>query len=173
MRNFDVAFDELIGNEGGYSDNENDPGGKTNWGITEEVARSWGYMGDMKYLDIGTAKHIYEKQYWSENFDNIPLCVSFQVFDMAVNSGRKTAVKLLQKTLGVDADGYFGPKTKQAVFEVPPIELIVLYNASRIEFYTGLEGWRFFGKGWSRRIANNLRTGLRLLENRGTMEVHV
>ena len=39
--------------EGGYSDNPADPGGKTNHGVTEQVARANGYQGDMKALPKG------------------------------------------------------------------------------------------------------------------------
>ena len=35
--------------------------------------------------------------------------------------------------------------------------VVLLFNAERIEFYTGLRGWISFGKGWARRVAGNLR----------------
>jgi len=34
--------------EGGYVNNPNDPGGATNYGVTERVARANGYRGDMR-----------------------------------------------------------------------------------------------------------------------------
>ena len=46
--NFDQAFTQLLGHEGGYSNNPYDAGGVTMWGVTEKVARQSGYMGDMR-----------------------------------------------------------------------------------------------------------------------------
>ena len=56
MNSFDDAFDALIGNEGGYSNNPKDPGGETMWGITARVARAAGYTGPMRDLPRDTAK---------------------------------------------------------------------------------------------------------------------
>ena len=39
---FDECFDALLVHEGEYADLENDPGGKTRYGVTEAVARSAG-----------------------------------------------------------------------------------------------------------------------------------
>lgn len=49
--------------EGGYADNPADPGGKTNHGITEQVARQHGYQGDMRELPKGFAERIYAQDY--------------------------------------------------------------------------------------------------------------
>ena len=59
MSNFDNAFNLLIGNEGGYVNNSADPGGETNWGITQAVAVDNGYSGSMKLMQKETAKQIY------------------------------------------------------------------------------------------------------------------
>ena len=64
MKDFNEAFDALIGNEGGYSNNAADPGGETMWGITKRVAVASGYMGQMKDLPRETAKQIAKKNYW-------------------------------------------------------------------------------------------------------------
>lgn len=32
---FDIAFDRLLGHEGGYVNDPEDPGGETNWGISK------------------------------------------------------------------------------------------------------------------------------------------
>lgn len=56
---FEKAFNHTVGVEGGYSDHPSDRGGKTMFGITEAVARSYGYSGDMRSMPISTAKDIY------------------------------------------------------------------------------------------------------------------
>ena len=40
----------IIFYEGGYSDDPDDPGGKTKYGITERVAREYGYLGSIEVL---------------------------------------------------------------------------------------------------------------------------
>ncbi|BBM39799.1 predicted peptidoglycan domain protein (plasmid) [Leptotrichia hofstadii] len=61
MERFERIFDYLLRVEGGYSDDENDKGGKTKYGITEEEARDFGYKGDMQDLTKDFAKNIYLK----------------------------------------------------------------------------------------------------------------
>ena len=64
MSKFDDAFEIIVGSEGGYSNDPNDPGGATRFGITEAVARANGYEGDMKDLPLDKAKSIYKAKYW-------------------------------------------------------------------------------------------------------------
>lgn len=40
-----------------------------------------------------------------------------------------------------------------------PLKLIMFFNATRLDYYTGLTTWQTFGKGWTHRIAANLRKG--------------
>ena len=47
----DQMLETLLGKEGGYTDHPSDRGGPTNWGITEKVARAYGYTGDMRELE--------------------------------------------------------------------------------------------------------------------------
>lgn len=158
MSAFDVAFAKLLGSEGGYSNNPADPGGETMWGITKRVAQQYGYTGDMKLLTQEQAKAIAKKGYWDPfRCDEMPLAVAFQVFDVAYNGGR--AAKWLQTACGVEADGVIGLNTLAAAAAVDPWEFLCKFNSLRIGYYTDLGAWQTFGKGWSRRIANNLLLG--------------
>ena len=56
----------IIAVEGGYVNNPLDPGGETNYGISEPVARQYGYKGPMSRLPLQTAKEIYLKKYIEE-----------------------------------------------------------------------------------------------------------
>jgi len=93
MDAFDRFVEEIINFEGGYSDHPNDSVGKTMYGITETVARGWGYRGDMRNISVSTAKKIYRDMYW----DNIRLdeidnsTMQFIIFDTAVNMGTGTS----------------------------------------------------------------------------------
>lgn len=168
-QNFDHAFAELLGNEGGYSNDPNDPGGETNWGITIAVARENGYIGSMKDMDQSVAKAIYAKKYWQPAFDQLPYQIAFQVFDGAVNSGVEQAVRWLQRAADLAADGdlgdvaddgHLGPLSLKAVEAADPVKLIMLYNSERLMFMTKLSNWPSAGKGWARRISNNLKKGV-------------
>ena len=158
MSNFDKAFDLLIGNEGGYVNNPADPGGETNWGITRAVAVDNGYSGSMKSMPKETAKQIYKKMYWDKlQCDQLPFVVAFQLFDAGVNHGNSQAVKFLQRALSVVDDGVIGAKTIAATNSLDDFQIVILFNAERIEFYTALKTFSTFGKGWVRRVASNLK----------------
>jgi len=151
--NINQAIKQLLGNEGGYSDNPADPGGKTMYGVTERVARAFGYKGDMRDLPLSTATDIYRTNYWAPiKADQLPENLRFHVFDAAVNSGATQAIKWLQRAAGVTEDGVIGPRTLSAASMATPAK----YSAIRLRFMTGLSTWSTFGKGWARRIADNL-----------------
>lgn len=151
--NINQALKALLGNEGGYSDNQTDPGGKTMYGVTERVARAFGYKGDMRDLPLSIATDIYRTNYWAPiKADQLPDHLRFHVFDAAVNSGVSQAIKWLQRAAGVTEDGIIGPRTLSAASLVTPAK----YSAIRLRFMTGLPTWSTFGKGWARRIADNL-----------------
>ena len=157
--NFDAAFDRLLGNEGGYVDHPDDPGGATNWGITEAVARANGYQGEMRDLPVATAKDIYRRLYWTPcGCDNLPLSIRFDVFDAAVNSGVVQAIKWLQRAIGATADGVVGPVTLRTVAEQNPDAVRRRFNGARLRMLTDSKNWPVFGKGWARRVADNLLT---------------
>lgn len=150
---FDAAFEILIGHEGSYSDHSADPGGKTRYGVTERVARANGYTGDMRDLPLDFAKGVYRRSYWDAvRADDLPESIRFHVFDAAVNSGPVQAAKWLQQAAGVATDGKIGPQTIGAAGKVTPAH----YSAIRLRFMTGLPTWKDFGKGWARRICDNL-----------------
>lgn len=160
MSNFEKAFNVLIGHEGGFSDRDAaaDPGGKTMYGVTERVARAWGYTGEMHQLPLATAKAIAKKEYWDRySCDQFPYQIAFQVFDTAYNGGH--AVKWLQAAVGVVADGVIGAKTIAAVRAADPARVVARFNAERLTYLTGLSNWAQNSKGWARRIAANLKEG--------------
>jgi lysozyme family protein len=95
---FDACIAKLLKLEGGFVDHPSDPGGATNFGITQAVARANGYQGHMRDLPLDTAKQIYKKLYWDAvGIVNLPPDVQFTVFDAAVNAGPKQAAKWLQR----------------------------------------------------------------------------
>ena len=154
MTAFDAAFEALIGHEGGYVNDPRDPGGETKFGISKRAYPNV----DIKSLTLDAAKAIYRKDYWGPaQAEALPACVAFDVFDMAVNSGVKTAIRTLQRALDVSHDGVLGPISLAAAQQADPYRLKAAFNGERLELMTDLSNWPSHGKGWVRRIAANLR----------------
>ena len=161
---FDQCFEWLRGNEGGYSNNPNDAGGETMWGVTVAVARECGYHGNMNEMTVETAKEIYKARYWRDWMDCAPMPLAFELFDTAVNSGPGVAARLLQRTLGVAEDGTVGPRTRAAATARSPSALWVAFVGVRLEYLTRCKGWPHFSAGWTNRVAGNLKRGAAALE---------
>lgn len=152
--NFDIAFERLIGHEGGYVNDPRDPGGETNWGISKRA-----YPGiDIAHMTREDARGIYRKDYWERMMcDQYDGAIGFQLFDIAVNSGTGTAARLLQRAVGATEDGIIGAQTVGRVRAMPVAKVLMRLNAERIDYLSTLGGWPSFGKGWARRVAGNLR----------------
>ncbi len=111
--------------EGGFNNIPGDLGGPTNLGISLKFLQGTGDydlgdldqdgdidIEDIRAMDPETAGRIYKKYFWNHfPMDQIPGQIAYVLFDVAVNSGQRTAAKLLQRALGVEADGIIGPKT--------------------------------------------------------------
>ena len=148
----------ILGAEGGYvnRDPKDDPGGETKWGISK---RSYPHL-NIKELSLEEASLIYERDFLSAFLGKgIPDGIIFQLFDFAVHSGIKKAAKSLQRELGVEPDGKIGRITATALSERSESDMVMLITASRIEFLVTLDNWLANSRGWSRRIAKNLRYG--------------
>jgi lysozyme family protein len=156
--NFNNAFVDLIGEEGKYSNDLNDPGGETMYGITKRVAVANGYTGNMRDLPLATAKTIAKVQYWDRfACDQLPYAIAFQVFDTAYNGGHPA--QWLQQAVGTVADGVIGAATIGAVRSSDLWKVLALFNASRLEYLASLKQQEF-ADGRMNRIAANLRKGL-------------
>jgi len=157
--NFDQAFHKLLGHEGGYVDHPSDPGGATNWGVTQSVARQNGYTGHMRNFPVEQAKAIYKRQYWDAvRADELPPLIRYPVFDACVNSGAKQAVKWLQRAVGAGDDGVIGSQTLTMARAAQPDFVARRMIGERLQFMTDLKTWPVFGRGWSRRLAEMLQS---------------
>lgn len=103
MSRIDDIISDVIKAEGSYSDNKNDTGGKTKFGITEAVARENGYTGDMHDLTEDFARKVYYQRYVIEpRFDRVLLLspmIAGELVDTGVNCGQGVAAKFLQRCL--------------------------------------------------------------------------
>ena len=175
MANFGLSLSKLFrpGIEGRYSNVKGDSGGETYCG----VARN--YHGDWNgWILIDTAKDLnakpdlngnglfnsllpflqdfYRVKFWyaikGDRLDSQPLA-DF-LFACAVNMNTPQAVKLLQRSLGITADGIFGDKTLATVNGAGESALARLADQARA-FYEkiGTGEKQKFLKGWMNRVA--------------------
>lgn len=149
---FDEAFARLIGNEGSYVNDPRDPGGETKFGISKRAYPDV----NIASLTVDGAKAIYYRDFWKPLGDAHP-AIRFQVFDFAVNSGIQTAVRKLQKAIGVADDGHWGPVSAAALQAMNVSDVIMLFVAERLDFWRKLSTWPTYGSGWAGRAAANLR----------------
>lgn len=151
---FDEAFEKILGHEGGYVDNPRDPGGETKFGISKRAYPNV----DIKNLSVEGAKMIYKKDYWDAlACDSMPVSARLFVFDCAVNCGKVAAIKILQRAVKVKDDGVLGPMTLKALTNSVPMTFVTRFAGCWIDYYTNLSGWPTYGKGWVRRVANDLK----------------
>lgn len=99
----ETLIDGVIGREGRYSNNPNDTGGETMWGITHAVARANGYAGPMRDMPRDIAKNIYHRRYVEgpgfAALMALSAAVAEELVDTGVNMGPAVASMMLQKAL--------------------------------------------------------------------------
>lgn len=160
MGQFDSAVSFILANEGGLSENPNDPGGITNFGISlrfvreipEDRLRRYGIFepitdATIRELTIDQAKLIYRGEFWEavpfEKIQNQQLCN--YIFDMCVNHGIAQGTKLTQRAVWacqktvnfIKDDGVLGSKTVAAINHCS-FMLIVAMMGQRDGFYRRL-----------------------------------
>lgn len=156
----------MFGHEGGYSADRADTG---NWLNGKLVGTKYGVTGktlaahrgrsvsaaDVKALTLEEAEVIYRKSYWIQSGgDLLPAGLDYAAFDFGVNSGPATAVKRLQKVVGVTQDGAVGGQTLAAVsgYKGGLPALIKAYCDERMLYLRGVKTWSKHGRGWTIRV---------------------
>lgn len=165
---FEQAFDRLIGHEGKFTDDKNDRGNWTTGIIGKGILKGTKYGisamtypdFDIKNLTLNQAKEIYKRDWWDKlNADNLDPAIVFQVWDFAINAGMGTAKRKLQKSVGMAEDGIIGPLTIKAIQKADLNDVLMKFNAERLNHYTSLSTWPRYGKGWTLRVAQQLNYG--------------
>jgi lysozyme family protein len=146
--------------EGGLVDNPKDPGGLTNFGISQRAYPNVNIRG----LTAQNATEIYRRDYWpAAHGEELPWPLCLFALDHAVNAGPAGAIRILQRELGLAVDGVFGPATRNALASRGPEAMQALaerFVVGRIRYYLSLPTAETFGVGWCGRVARiALRSG--------------
>lgn len=153
MRDFKDYSKVILAHEGGYIHDLDDPGGETNFGICK---RQYPYL-DIKNLTKEKASEIYYKDYWLPmNLNLLPNDeLKLHLFDVGVNAGIRTAIKLLQSMLIITSDGVIGNDTVKAVSSYDG-DIVKDYMSVRKNYYQQLTVKNpkllKFLKGWITRV---------------------
>lgn len=100
-----AMIDDILAREGGFVNHPSDPGGATNFGITQRVARAYGFTGNMRNLTRDQAREIYYREYIVKPgflaIAEIDVHVAEEVIDSGVNAGQSRAGLWFQQALNV------------------------------------------------------------------------
>ena len=127
-KEFEEAIKFTLKIEGGYSNDPNDPGGETNYGISK---RSYPNE-DIKSMTPERAKKIYYENYWLKaGCDKLPAPWNLMVLDAAVHHGVSRAKQFYNDSTDWDWEDFL---------------------LRRIEFMTKCKKANLYMWGWARRV---------------------
>lgn len=177
---FDHAIRVAWQHEGVYSNDPNDPGGPTKYGISLRAAKAMGDLNgdgrldldidgdgdvdidDIRALTADQAIRLYKLAYWDPYpYARLSKMLAVKVFDLAINMGPKQAHILLQRALRSAAgralleDGIIGQNTIKAASEAYTPAVLAALRSEAAGFYRGLASARpasqKYLKGWLNR----------------------
>lgn len=108
----DQIIFSVLGIEGGWSDDARDSGGRTNYGITEAVAKA--HRLDVRRITKTQAVDIYVSDYWDvlclDSIVEVCPVVAERLFDIGVNMGCGRAAEWMQRILNaLNQNGWLWP----------------------------------------------------------------
>ncbi|RTL14545.1 MAG: hypothetical protein EKK56_00890 [Flavobacteriaceae bacterium] len=163
----------MLQNEGGYVNDKNDRGGETNLGISENFLidvknRHKEYINlQIKTLTLDQAKELYHRFFWVPfSYDKFKKdSIAIKSFDIGVNIGGKSVIKLLQKSINrltigqykeLEIDGDVGGATLLALSYCDEKPLYLAFLANIIAYYSNLKVHSSFRKGLMNRAKKNV-----------------
>lgn len=169
---FQLAANFVLKLEGKLSDNPNDPGGITNYGISLRFLKAAGVDidcdGDIDADDIrkvtpDKAKEIYREKWWNPyGYERIhSIEIAKRLFAAAIHMGQKAATKRLQNAINtlkythLEVDGILGIKTIAATNMADENKLLHALQAESEQYYRRIvqlhPGLSSFLEGWINR----------------------
>lgn len=164
---YDKMIESVLANEGFYSNDPDDPGGETIFGISRVNNPNWeGWAvvdnaketGKLKsMLDdagfISAVKSWYRKNYWDrmslDKIAEVDETIALRIFDAAVNIGVGTVSRWVQRCANllvkrqhlIAVDGIIGLKTVEAIRSLSASDLDVfmhLFNGLQVSHYISI-----------------------------------
>lgn len=181
MAKFDLTYQLILANEGGYVIDPDDPGGETYKGVARNMHPGWlgwhivdlikGKPGFPESLQTADALEIkkqldyelrsfYYTQFWLKvQGDKInDQQIANSVVDFAINAGIYTSITLAQSVVGTLPDGQIGPITINAINDFNKEHFLAAFSLAKINRYVEIckkrpESKKYFF-GWVIRTLN-------------------
>ena len=172
MKRFEDFMKVIHLQEGGskFTNDPDDPGGATKYGISLRFLKGTGSDGDIdndgdidindvKSLDENLANELYKTYFWNKM--NLSLInndlLKLHLLSHGVNAGTSTAVKILQRILGLTVDGKLGKVTAIAANAYKDqAKLVQGYASARKVYYDNIvvknPTLKKYIKGWYNRV---------------------
>ena len=156
------------GREGGYSNDKGDPGGPTNFGVTQASWSNWigrpATVDDMRNLTRVAVVPFYAARFWNAmRCWGLPRGVDLMVFDCGVNAGCWPSARLLQTAVGTNVDGVIGPITALAARGADARATISKLHDLQTQHYEALNGFHLFGTDWLHRTDARRDTAMAMI----------
>lgn len=148
MSNFVHAMDFVLYNEGGLTDNVNDAGGITKYGVSlrflkgaDEDVNGDGHVDekDIRGMELTQAYAVYKKFFW-DHYKIKKLGdpdVAAKVMDLFVNMRGRSAARIVQRAvnlsngLKIKVDGLLGPESYNAINNIVAIDKFIFMENLR------------------------------------------
>lgn len=156
---FEKALRRVLAIEKLYSNDPEDDGGETVWGVARKRNPNWdgwlivdvlrkqpGFpenLRDDKALWVSMC-NFYRKTFWIPlRCDQMPPLVADKVFEISVNVGPKPAAEILQVACNASGhpvviDGVVGPRSVQATMSIEPAQLKTGLQNGQAGYYLGI-----------------------------------
>ncbi len=172
MASYELFKTSIQEAEGGYQNLEKDKGNYnskkervgTNFGISarfyERVIGRPPSIADMKNISQMEAHILFKNEFW----DTVKASaikhqsIAELIADHAINSNPRVTAGIVQRVLKEDfgkdivIDRVIGTKSITAINSVDEKELFAAIAKARLEYYKGLDDYRYFKQTWTRRV---------------------
>jgi len=168
---FKEAVEATFGKEGVWSNDPDDRGGKTKFGITEGLWEEYLRVRKLPHKAIETltrdeAETVYFEEFWVRPgchlFNNE--AVAKELFDTGVNCGRGSAARMAQEAYNylrledwpdLKVDGQLGPISRHWInlaTQRYARQMVVAMNGEQYSYYKKIKGQKF-KRGWLQRVS--------------------
>jgi lysozyme family protein len=113
-----------------FSNTPGDHGGATRYGIIQTEYNTFRHFKGLPLQSVNLISkdeymEIYWTSYWLPHCPMVPSGLNLSVFNINVNGGPGRGTRLLQQSLGISADGAWGPLTDKAVSGILDVAKVI------------------------------------------------